>query len=315
MSMHCLKVIVLMSLVFLSGCKEEFAVLEFDVPVEQRQVVSAQAYISVDYREMLRERLTAHGIDLNRIELTKDKGNSKILNVVFPYGSMSVPQREQIKAVLTDIISSRTHWKFKANLQPHWNTLNLTSEAGRQLALEISQQMTLESADPFKVILAGKATFDSVISTLLDNKVSQEFFCHVELKLQNAIPFASIISVDAFDPPEGVTGNVMLKKIMPGNSAYKVPATFYVEDDNMRRTIKEKKLVISNSVLPDGNDVKALSFEVGSLGEQASRGGKLSGSSYHRLEKQCMEMAGNLGRPFSFQFGNGLDRLNKVTFL
>jgi hypothetical protein len=94
-----------------------------------------------------------------------------------------------------------------------------------------------------------------------------------------------------------------------------VPATFYVEDDNMRRTIDEKRLVISNSVLPDGNDMKALSFEVGSLGEQASRGGKLSGSSYHRLEKQCMEMAGNLGRPFSFQFGNGLDRLNKITFL
>ncbi|KFE51995.1 hypothetical protein [Pseudomonas syringae] len=258
------------------------------------------------------EDLRGLGIPVDALDLQLDKKDSRAINVAIKDASFGPDLQGALKKAFSDVLDAKRLPAFSGHVtvdleSPHFKIphAQLYERSGNGVYIHSQAEMRVS------VKHSSDRLFD-----IFDSYRKPDFYCDVSSVVNHDFPFYLALRI-----PNKLPGSLRDYNAMVVTWGYKpVGVTMNFINENIHRLVSEGRLEVrmdSSRVSQVNNQV---SVRVGSLGGysedyyESQRSGKLSYEVYKELESKCQTMAAGLGRPFTFHFGDGLDRLKAVIY-
>ena len=304
MNVH--RILLLGALILLGACKEERLVLHFEQPVASGWGLDSQ------YQQAILDGLQNAGIDSSQATLdTRDNG--KAVAVSFPEDALSQQQQTSLTTYFDDLLKARAE--------------------AQQVRLRIKQQEPeVVKGDPFADtirMLQAKANtmrlqftsrieyFDTPRLMYQEREApgvrvyqSSPVHCQVTLGLEKPLPQIHY----QLNAP-GESGSVDMLNPFLATQSLRLPSSVSIGNSDLDKAVAEGhyryKLITSANAR--ANQADELVFFFGELGLIDHRGG-LTTTDLGKFEANCLKRIMAAGRPFTFHYGNSLDRLIAVDY-
>lgn len=293
----------------LAGCDKDFLVLHFQAPV-------GDLYYSQDvhygYRDAILGVLAAHAIPTDSLVMEVDEYNDKVLHLRLADDSLSPQQLDEIREVFEAIIPARNAVTMKLDLrfdadQAQGLTLQRrgTGEAPRHFDTAVLTPQNLHI-----VLGADRGTpphMNSALNVLPGE--GEEMLCTLQADFTPTLTFNLVAAA----PGQPGTGSQGLLHVMNRNlQAAQVPVHLYFEDAALRRQVDNGSLRVAlssrNWIDFTNPDNSHLHFLIGAPMTSALPADRPH-ARMQEMHAECRRRMAALGRPFSFFFGEGVDRL------
>lgn len=297
---------VLFSVLLLSGCTEEFASLRFGESTQKKFV--AEGYVSyVSYREILLDELAKIGVSVDQLEVVTDKRDSRVLNLSFKSRSFDAGQRALVRGYLERQLADRKASSYSATLQLYPEK----SKPGD--ARHVTETRRFQTV-PIRIEPRGepKTLITYFRRGLPGIAVEDEMQCNFAFPLQDPLYFQALkLFSNDVERAEVESGTGVWVRYRA--SSEELPARLVFDDANLTRLIDEGEADIHMVEVLAGK-ISEFSFMIDGLSSGTHTNGGAEIGIYYDLHRQCNELIGALGRPFSFHMGGGMDRLISVTY-
>lgn len=303
------KVLLCALALLLAGCDKDFLVLHFQAPV-------GDLYYSRDvhysYRESIFALLAAHHIPTDSLVMEMDEYNDKVVHLRLTDDSLSPQQLDEIREVFEAIIPARNAVTLNMKLRfdadqaqgltgqrqgtgappRHFDTTVLTPQ---NLHIALGQGIgTPPHSNPYLKVLP---------------QADDQMLCTLEAGMTPTLPFYML----ATGPGELGSGRQGLLHVRNRDfQAAQVPVHLQFEDAALRRLVDNGTLQVAFSTRnwldylnPDNIH---LHFVIGPPLISAPMA-EMTHARARELHAECNQRMDALGRPFSFFFGEGVDRL------
>lgn len=304
--MNIRRIMLLGTLALLGACKEERLVLHFEQPVSSSWRLDSQ------YQQAILDGLENAGIDSSQATLST-RDNGKAVAVSFPKNALGQQQQ--------------------ASLNTYFNDLLKAHAAAQQVRLRIKQQepelvegdplantvrMLQEKANKMRPLFTSRIEyFDTPRLTYEEREApgvrlyqSSPVHCQVTLMLEKPLPQ---IDYQLNVPGESSSAS-MLNQFLAVQS-FRLPSSVSIGNSDLDQAAAEGhyryKFVTSANARSKQAD--ELVFFFGELGLVEHRGG-LTTDDLGKFESNCLKRVIAAGRPFTFHYGNSLDRLVAVDY-
>lgn len=296
--MNLCKLLPLLAVLLLTGCKEDFMSLHFEQPVGfQGQQLNSQL------NTLLVEAMRSRGIDPQRVELALDKQDSRVVHLSLK-GELSPEQRMALRALFDDILTARTASSM---------AIDMTLEPQPGDAPAQPTTLTL-SINPEVRLSARYLLSDRALGYYNKSGVPVEIVCNIKGQLDGDLPF-SAVSVQQM--PGQSPEHVRINYRSQGYRKKTVAGQMLVKDAQLRESVRKGEIRLWSEDMIQDDLLRThlqLSIEVASLGEQLLTADFSPDNRNDDWNAECAEKIKQLGRPFSFHIGAGLDRLQAVTY-
>ncbi|MGE8352146.1 MAG: hypothetical protein ACN6P5_16595 [Pseudomonas protegens] len=296
--MNLCKLLPLLTALLLTGCKEDFMSLQFEQPVGYRgQQIDAKV------GTLLREAIRARGIDPEQIVLELDEQDTRVVHLALD-GELGPEQRAALRDLFDEVVKARAASSM---------AIDLTLQG--QPGTATPQPITLELAITSEVQLSARYQYlDRAIGLFNQSGVPVQIVCGIEGQLNGELPFNGL-SVQQI--PKQSPEHVYLNFRTQNFRRQTLPALMQVRDAQLRESMSKGEIRLwGEEQIP--NDLLRtklqLSIEIGNLGEQMLAADFSADSRQDTWTSECAKKIEQLGRPFSFHIGSGIDRLQAVTY-
>lgn len=296
--MNLCKLLPLLTVLLLTGCKEDFMSLQFEQPVGYRgQQIDAKV------GTLLREAIRARGIDPEQIVLELDEQDTRVVHLALD-GELGPEQRAALRDLFDEVVKARAASSMAIDL-------TLQDQPGTATP----QPITLELAITPEVQLSARYQYlDRAIGLFNQSGVPVQIVCGIEGQLNGELPFNGL-SVQQI--PKQSPEHVYLNFRTQNFRRQTLPALMQVRDAQLRESMSKGEIRLwGEEQIP--NDLLRtklqLSIEIGNLGEQMLAADFSADSRQDTWTSECSKKIEQLGRPFSFHIGSGIDRLQAVTY-
>jgi len=302
------KLLVLLPLLLLGGCSEDFATLHFAQPVS-----AYYGDLKQQYGDDLYQAILKLGIDPKDIEVELDNDHRQDL-LISVSRSLDAGKRQALRELFDEIPRARaaTSWEVDVTLEPQ--SLEPQYQVWREALEKIKGPVTLEIKLGSRIEALSTATLmDSIQAAEKKSEVSSIITCHVLAEVSRG-PFKlrSIVQLE-----EGPSERAQVV-IEYGQMRYAtVPAQFDFKDPVLKERIGNgqiKAWQAERTLQRNPYGPFEMAFEIGSLGKQSVNLYSGTDQRISMLQSDCRELADHAGRPFSLFIGQGLDRLESVTY-
>lgn len=252
---------------------------------------------------LLVEAIRARGIDPEKVELALDEQDSRVVHLSLK-DTLSPEQREALRALFDDILSARTasSMAIDMTLEPQ------PGDAPPQpttLTLSINSEVRLS---------ARYLLLDRALGYYNKSGVPVEIVCNIQGQLDGDLPFNAVsVQQVSGQSPEHVRINYRSQ----GYRKKTVTGQMIVNDAQLRESMRKGEIRLWGEDMVQDDLLRTklqLSIEVANLGEQLLTADFSPDNRNDDWNAQCAEKIKQLGRPFSFHIGSGLDRLQSVTY-
>jgi hypothetical protein len=316
-----LPIIALSFLVLLSGCDNEhssdsdkaglYATLYFDKPVNQLYMEPGRAAFTL-YPDNVIESLRGLGVQVEGLDFLLDKKEPSIIRVAIKDESFGPDQQQALKLALQDVLQAKRMPAFNGHvvMDPDspgykFSQSQLYERSDTGVYIYPQSEMTVS----LKYNTAG--LFD-----LIRSHGKSEVYCFVSSKINHDLPFLSAAwgRGDEFENMESFDMGAILWNYQ------RVILKMTFESKDFRRLLSEEEVGVVMTANRLSGSINEISVGIGSLGVHGhnyykyEQFGRLSPEVYVNLEAKCESMAVKLGRPFTFHFGDGIDRLKAVVY-
>ncbi|WP_087016412.1 hypothetical protein [Thaumasiovibrio subtropicus] len=309
------------AVLLLSGCHSDYARLEFD------QFVTADIYnnkkINPIYSNQIKALVADLGLSSSAVKVRVDKKDSKaIILSMSVFSRLSDEQKSAIYTALNEIVMEKNADPSKIAL--HIKLLGEQVESEDPLVWNDVDYLPDEVTADLKIndiMVAASSSFADLIAHAAGVGTTSAGLCTVGVELSRRIPFHRM----SLDGGEAGFSNVTLSRRSSANYRYyEMPAELRVSSPAFQHLLDSQQMEISTHVsLSDlririrknGYGLQFFEFNLGQIGEVYHQNFKTNIHSKFRLESQCRQKAADLGRPFSFLFGDSIDRLNNIELL
>lgn len=296
----------LFSALLLAGCTEEFATLHFGDSINKTFV--AEGYASkISYREFLLGELAKRGVSVDQLDIETDEKNSKVLNLSFKSRFFDQDQKKRVRDYLDQQLADRKAASFSATLHAYPERVKPRDD---RHALETLKRSTTQTRVEPRGAPSTQVTY--LRRGLSSVKVQGEMQCHFESLLSEPLPFEALrlLSSEADKAEAQSNTNVWVRYRYYSED---IPALLVFDDANLARLIDKGEIDIDIEKKLAGK-ISTFSFAIDGLSSGTHTNGRAEPDIYYDLHRQCNELIGALGRPFSFHMGGGMDRLISVTY-
>lgn len=274
------RIMLLGTLALLGACKEERLVLHFEQPVASGWGLDSQ------YQQAILDGLQNAGIDSSQATLdTRDNG--KAVAVSFPEDALSQQQQEP------EVVKGDPFADTIRMLQAKANTMR-PQFTSRIEYFDTPRLMYQEREAP------GVRLYQS-----------SPVHCQVTLGLEKPLPQIHY----QLNAP-GERGSVDMLNQFLATQSFRLPSSVSIGNSDLDQAVTEGhyryKLITSANAR--ANQADELVFFFGELGLVDHRGG-LTTTDLGTFEASCLKRVIAAGRPFTFHYGNSLDRLVAVDYL
>lgn len=296
--MNLYKLLPLLGALLLAGCKEDFMSLQFERPVGYQ---NHQIHSNVS--TLLTEAIRSRGIAPERIVLELDEQDTRIIHLALD-GELSTEQRTALRALFDDILKARAASSM---------AVDLTLQA--QPGAATPQPIPLELAITPEVQLSARYQYlDRAIGLFNQSGVPVQIICSIEGQLNGELPFKGLsVRQISEQSPEHAYLNYRTQNFQRKT----MPVLMQVKDAQLRESMSkgEIRLWSEEQIVDDLLRTKLqLSIEIGNLGDQVLAADFSADSRQDAWTSECAKKIEQLGRPFSFHVGSGLDRLLAVSY-
>ncbi|MFJ2548806.1 hypothetical protein ACIOVF_20355 [Pseudomonas sp. NPDC087612] len=271
------------------------------------------------YRQAVEQLLATQHIDTQRLQIELDPQHSDTLVLRGPEPALSAAQRQALAGQFDTILKARKAVVSSVQLQLDYSQAKRLNAAGREIG-----------PAPANVVAMGRKViplwFDLPYETSLDTRISDserrhafagsrtvnaEVSCQLDSFVQSALPF--VITGFKADSAQLEGGMDILTH---DKLTLRVPASLYFDDRDLRERLEAGGLKVSMGSQMSYGKFRStwLTIEFGSLGEHPYQPFDMADAGRQGLREMCGDYAYQAGRPFSFYYGVGLDRLQKVSF-
>lgn len=288
-----------------SDIKGRYATLHFDKSVNQLYMESGRAAFTL-YPANIIESLRGLGIQVEGLDFQLDKKDSSVIQVAIKDQSFGPDQQQALKGALEDVLQA----KRMPALSGH-----MVLDPGSP-DFKVGQPQLYERSDN-GVYIHPQSKMTIQVRYKQDFKIyygKPEFYCYVASQVKHDLPFEMAVFMPANN--DGGSFNMV---VMTWRQKYvRVVATF--NSSGIRRLLSEGKLELGIKSLSLSGAMAEVSVLAGSLGTHSYNRyehqalGTLSSGLYEELTSKCESMVTKMGRPFTFHFGDGIDRLKAVVY-
>lgn len=296
---------------FLGGCSEEQLVLRFS-----HYLQSVDGELDPVYRKVILDALQAQQIERDSVDLEL-LGDGSSVGVSLPEPLTQV-QRERLQSFFTQLLADRSGWapELRLDIQSDKVDEQQIDAAGIPISAEIKAQIQAKAREMQPHYETRLALRDVNLAFHANAGGSEDYASKVLARCQ---------VVAALSNPVPALG---YKLVTPGFSAQayddfytlfplRIPSELSFADESLQRAVSEGRVSYSfqHSGLPKHAEHlrDQLVFDFGDVGEVMQLNGEAIGS-LEEEQAKCEQRVAEVGRPFSFYYGKGLDRLVKVQF-
>jgi hypothetical protein len=309
-----LPMIAMFILILLMGCDKErspdsdkagrYATLYFDKPVNQLYMEPGRAAFTL-YPDNVIESLRGLGVQVEGLDFQLDKKQSSIIHIAIKDESFGPDQQQALKHALQDVLEAKRMPAFSGHVIMDPESSDF----------KVGQPQLYERSDN-GVYIHPQSELTIQVRYKKDFKIyygKPEFYCYVVSRIKHDLPFEMAVLMP------GDRGTFLNMAVMTWSQKYKRVAVNFNSAD-MRRLLSEGKLELGVKSLSLSGQMAEVSVLAGSLGTHSyglyehKALTTLSSDLYDELTSKCQLMVTKLGRPFTFQFGDGLDRLRDVVY-
>ncbi|RUR51301.1 hypothetical protein [Vreelandella populi] len=303
----------------LAGCDNELATLTFDHHV----IDSSNDTLIQVYHDELKALIAEQGIDPEDIKITsstKDR-RSIVLKTPFfggPDDSLIPPLKEHLQSIVNN---KEATLEVTFNLLPDKMSVISSGEREEIEALAQEYVVTLEIEEP--VILADYSLLDGANAALSGSEtVESHASCSIAMLVEPKLPFQKLTL--GGEAEEGFN-QILVKKLSNSNTFREIPVDITTNSQKLQEALENNQVTMFINIRDEYvNPIRAmlegkgnrqqLEIDFGSIGAIRHEYGSLNRHQMSGLEKRCTNMAAAYGRPFTYQYGESLDRLESVSF-
>ncbi|MDD2049203.1 hypothetical protein [Pseudomonas putida] len=302
------KLLILLPLLLLGGCSEDFATLHFAEP--------ASAYygtLKQQNGDDLYQAILKLGIDPKDIEVKLDNDHRQDL-LISVSRSLDADKRQALRELFDEIPRARaaTSWEVDVTLEPQ--SLEPRHRAWREALEKIKGPVTLEIKLGTRIEAFYTANnLERILAAANKSEVSGIVTCHVLAEVSRG-PFKlrSIVQLEE-GPSERAQVDIEYDQMRYATG----PAQFDFKDPVLKERIRNGQIKAWQAErtpqrYPYGPFEMA--FEIGSLGKHSVDLYSGTDQRIRMFQSDCWALANHVGRPFSLFIGHGLDRLESVTY-
>lgn len=306
----------------LVGCDKEvlpshdeqgvYATLHFDGPINARYLKPGEVVAFTLYPDNIIESLRGLGIQVEGLEFKFGKNDPTTLEVVIKSALFGPDQQAALKTALSDILQAKQRSGFGSHVfmdleSPAFDVSSPQLYERSEKGVYIHPQSKMNVEIKYKYV----GNYNLILS-----HGKTEFFCHVSSTVNHDFPFRlAVVARNKMPEKSG-----LYEAVAKTWNYSSVGVVMKFEDETISRLVSEGKLeVVMESPRLLGADNK-VSVVIGSLGihihdlDRNQEFARLSTEKSAELKSKCQSMAVELGRPFTFHFGEGLDRLKSVVY-
>lgn len=305
--MNVRRIMLLGSLALLGACKEERLVLHFEQPVTSGWGIDAA------YEHAILGGLKNAGIDSSQATLsTRDSG--KVVAVSFPEDALGQQQQASLTTYFNDLLKARTEAQ-----QVRLHIKQQEPEQAEGDPLSDTARMLQEKANKMRPIFTSRiSAFDTPRLTYQEQEKpgirlyeSSPVRCQVTLGLESPLPHIDY----QLNLPGESSSTSMLNQLL-GLQSFRLPSSMSIGKSDLDQAVAEGHYAYKLITSPNARHKQAdeLVFFFGELGDVVHSGGATT-TDLGKFESACLERVIAAGRPFTFHYGNSLDRLVGVDYL
>ncbi|MGR2738719.1 hypothetical protein ACUY1T_09740 [Billgrantia sp. Q4P2] len=305
----------LVFLLILSGCEsQDISKLTFDESLRDSYRTSKDGSPEVkrDYKNSILSLLEEQGIETSKVDIriSPDDDNSVILSA-----RRSIADSQSIVSfheALTDIVESREELPLKIVFRIEQDKLSSSSPEIQERLAELPELIEAELV-PEDVTLSHYYSIGTMLEAGINgsDRTSSAIYCNISATVEPRLPSALIDYLrneeeksepsDLSPEDRGVTlsfNNAHLQSLLERQKITVVPT--------VNRRGRAYPLMV-------GKRSDMIDFQLGSLGVIPHEYGRIDRMSYTSLRGQCRSRAIEIGQPFTFYLGYGMDRLVSFT--
>ncbi|CAK9891537.1 MULTISPECIES: hypothetical protein [Pseudomonas] len=302
------KLLVLLPLMLLGGCSEDFATLHF-----QQSVSSFYGGLATRYGDDLYQAILALKIDPEDIEVELDSNDSRVI-LISVSRSLEASKRQALRELLDEIPRARAASSWEVDVTLETDAPDAKYDQWRESVERIKGPVTLQlKLDDRIEVLSSATAQERKLAAETDSQVSSIITCHALAEVSDGpFKFKSIVQLDD-GPPERAQVIIEYAYLQFAQ----LPARFDFKDPVLKERIHNgqvKAWQAENTPQRSPWRPFEMAFEIGSLGKQSLNLTPGKDLRVGLLQSDCRELANRAGRPFSLFMGQGLDRLESVTY-
>lgn len=305
--MNIRRIMLLGTLALLGACKEERLVLHFEQPVSSGWRLDSQ------YQQAILDGLENAGIDSSQATLST-RDNGKAVAVSFPKDVLGQQQQASLTTYFNDLLKARAEAQ-QVRLRIKQQEPELVE--GNPLADTI--RMLQEKANKMRPLFNSRIEyFDTPRLTYEEHEEpvvrlyqSSPVHCQITLGLEKPLP-----QIDYQMNIPGETRNARTLNQFLAVQSFRLPSSVSIGNSDLDQAVTEGRYRYELITSPNArsNQADELVFFFGELGLVEHWGG-LTTNDLAKFESNCRKRVIAAGRPFTFHFGNSLDRLVAADYL
>lgn len=290
--------------------KKHYATLYFDEDVNKLYITPGKQAFTL-YPDNVVEELRGLGIQVEALDFQLDKKDARAINVATRDAPFGPDLQGALRKALSDVLEAKRLPAFSGHVKVDLEAPD--SKVPHAQFYERSEEGVYVHSQA-QIKLSIKHGADRVFDVYDYRKPA--FYCDVSSTVNHDFPFYLAVRT-----PNKLPGRLEAYNAAVITWNYKpVGVTMTFVNENINRLVSEGKLEVRmNSVRPSrgSNEISVRLHSLESHSQDyydSQYSGKLSYEAYEELKAKCQKMAADLGRPFTFHFGSGLDRLKMVIY-
>lgn len=273
---------------------------------------------------MTEQGIDSEDIDIDiDIDIARDSSNRHSIVLKTPFfGGPDDSQITALKEALQAIIETKdTALEVTFTLRPDQMSDISPSEREEIEALEQEYTVALEVEEP--VILVDYGIQDGLRTAFSqDGTIHSDARCSMAMTVEPALPFRKLTirskSEEAFE-------HMFVKKLNTSNSLREIPVEITTGNQKLLEALESNEVAMLVNIREEyinpirqhfegRDDSQQLELDLGSMGTIRHEYGAVNRPQMWGLEEKCTNIAVTYGRPFTYKYGESLDRLESVSF-
>ncbi|MDD1014658.1 hypothetical protein [Pseudomonas rubra] len=269
------------------------------------------------YQQAVQQVLASQQLDTQRLQVELDPQRSDTVLLRGSEAALSPAQRQGLGSQLDTVLKARQSVVTSLQLELDYSQARRLNAAGREMGPAPASITALgRQVLPLQFDFSPEVALDTLVSdserryAFAGNRtISGEVMCQVNAAITARMPF--MITRFEVDGAQ-LVGDMDI--LTHDQVALRLPASVYFDDRDLRVRLEAGGPRVSLKSQSSYGKVRSswLTFEFGSLGEHPYQPFDIADAGRNGLREMCGNVAHQAGRPFSFFYGSGFDRLEAV---
>lgn len=310
--MNLCKTLALCSVLLLGGCGDEaFMTVRFET-----KMGTARWGVDQYSGDLINKGLEQRHIDPKSLRFDVDAEDEQRVHV-YLLQPLDAQQQSDLRGLFEEVVQARNAvtMDIEVTLQP--------TEAERK-RLTPEQVKALQAMPPSFTLPARLGKEVSTVAAMpgawpgatmdISERVEAEVSCQLYVNLQNYYPGMSDIYPAAGTDPQRVILEFGETSESGDVSDWTVSAYYRFKEASVQRQVDQGELKLVPADEQNDGETLSIAFKLADLGEQRIMRAHQIDASIRHLNFKCSAEEDKLGRPYTFFLGNGLDRVESVTY-